>query len=252
MHYSDGTSDIFVTDDSWKTLQRTPPGSFSRKSFNDRSWTPAYVQGGWDQIGSTWGQPTLPPVLPLENSRWIWTSDNDLTSAPVGSRGFRRTVSNRKKRAVCATALIAADNLYTLYVNGRVVGSGTDWTIADAWYIPNLDPVTNTFAVNATNVGAQAGLIAIIIITYTDGSNAMITTDASWRSVKSIPSDFAERLFHDRHWENASVIGNYGASPWNQLTLPLATDVLIAMDSSSTQQPLGDYIWHQFGHAIRE
>ncbi len=106
IHYSDGTSATFITDESWRTLRAAPPANFQLASVDDSSWAFAALQGTFQN--SVWGQPTLPPVLPLSGSKWIWTSSTANTGAPVASRAFRKTINQCAKVAVCATVLIFA------------------------------------------------------------------------------------------------------------------------------------------------
>ncbi|KAJ8689738.1 hypothetical protein PTI98_012609 [Pleurotus ostreatus] len=221
IHYSDGTSGTFITDESWRTLRAAPPANFQLPSVDDSTWAFAAVQGTFQN--SVWGQPTLPPVLPLTGSNWIWTSDNVGGNAPVGSRAFRKTIKQCTKVAVCATVLISADNHYTLYVNGATVGSGSSFSAADAYTIPNLLPTFNTFAINATNDAGPAGVIATIFITYRDGSNETVVTDGSWKAALTLPQGFESSSFDDSAWQNAKVVGAYGVAPWGgALTIPRA------------------------------
>ncbi|KAF9490036.1 lectin [Pleurotus eryngii] len=221
VHYSDGTSGTFITDESWRTLQAAPPANFQLPSVDDSTWAFAAVQGTFQN--SVWGQPTLPPVLPLTGSNWIWTFDNVGGNAPAGSRAFRKTINQCTKVAVCATVLISADDHYTLYVNGATVGSGSSFSAADAYTIPNLLPTFNTFAINATNNAGPAGVIATIFITYRDGSNETVVTDGSWKAALTLPQGFESSSFDDSAWQNAKVVGAYGVAPWGgALTIPRA------------------------------
>ncbi|KAJ8697821.1 hypothetical protein PTI98_004593 [Pleurotus ostreatus] len=212
VHFSDGTTESFITDESWRTLPAAPPANFQLPSIDDSNWAFASVQGTYQK--SVWGPLALPPVLPLRGSNWIWTTDNVNGVAPVGSRAFRKTINECAKVAVCATVLIAADNHYTLYINGGVVGSGSSYTVADAYTIPNLHPTFNTFAINATNDGGPAGVIATILITYRDGSNETLVTDGSWKGIQKIPQGFELPMTDDSGWENAKVVGAYGIALW--------------------------------------
>ncbi|KAF4608154.1 hypothetical protein EYR40_000498 [Pleurotus pulmonarius] len=213
IHYSDGTSATFITDESWRTLRAAPPANFQLASVDDSSWAFAALQGTFQNSG--WGQPALPPVLPLTGSKWIWTTSTANTGAPVASRAFRKTINQCAKVAVCATVLIFADDHYTLYVNGASVGTGSfAGSTANAYTIPNLLPTLNTFAVNATNDVGSAGLIATIFITYLDGSNETIVTDGSWKATETIPQGFELPTFDDSDWPNANVVGAYGIAPW--------------------------------------
>ncbi|KAF9497505.1 hypothetical protein BDN71DRAFT_1444666 [Pleurotus eryngii] len=112
IHYTDGTSATFITDESWRTLKAAPlriPNShrrtiaagpsllckaFFRIQFGD---SPPYRLSFPSVARSGYGPPTLrTPALP-----------------------FHLVLSERlcAKVAVCATVLIFADDHYTLYVS---------------------------------------------------------------------------------------------------------------------------------------
>ncbi|KAJ8700571.1 hypothetical protein PTI98_003585 [Pleurotus ostreatus] len=222
IHYTDGTSATFITDESWRTLEAAPPTNFQLASTDDSSWAFAAIQGTFEN--SVWGQPTLPPVLPLSGSKWIWTSNTANTGAAVASCAFRKTINQCAKVAVCATVLIFADDHYTLYVNGASVGSGSfAGGAAIAYTIPNLLPTLNTFAINATNDVGSAGLVATILVTYQDGSNETVVTDGSWKATLTVPQGFESPTFDDSDWPNANVVGAYGIAPWGTgLAIPSA------------------------------
>nr|BAD16582.1 lectin [Pleurotus cornucopiae] len=212
IHYSDGTHETFITDESWKTVRGAAPQGFQLPATSDSTWTFAMLQG-FPQ-NSFWGNPALPPVLPLAQSKWIWTSANAATTAPAASNAFRKTIDDCTKVAVCATVLISADNHYKLYVNGQAVGSGDSFGRAEAYSIPKLHPTLNTFAIDAKNDEGPAGVIATIHITYRDGTNQTIATDGSWKASQTVPNGFQETFFDDSDWVTATVVGNYGIAPW--------------------------------------
>ncbi|KAJ8507867.1 hypothetical protein ONZ45_g9799 [Pleurotus djamor] len=206
LHYADGTSDTIVTDDSWKTLRGVaPPESFAETSFDDSAWTSAVVQGAPSHTA-------LPPVLSLNQSTWIWTSEPQGSPTNIGSRAFRKTVSDCTKRAVCATVVIVADDAYTLWVNGKTVGGAPRVSTADAWSIPNLEPTYNVFAVNATNIfPGHGGLIGTIVISYSDGTTETIVTDASWLVSRDASEGFQEVIVDESGFAAATEVLKFGA-----------------------------------------
>lgn len=121
---------------------------------------------------------------------------------------------------------MTADNGFTLYVNGKLVGSGSDdWEKGQRFDLVSLDGTQNLFAVNATNeynpldpgnLGNAAGLLVAIQVNYEDGSSSLMTSDASWRT---IPSDtfygFEKTSLDDSiSWIEVTTYGIYGTSPW--------------------------------------
>ncbi|KAJ8454990.1 hypothetical protein ONZ45_g19092 [Pleurotus djamor] len=206
IHYADGTSDTVVTDESWKTLQNaTPPDSFAQVTFDDSTWTAAVVQGTWDK--SPWGKTTLPPVLPLSQSNWIWTSEAQGTPENLGSRAF----------------LIVADESYTLWVNGKVVGSGRGLSAADAWSIPGLEPTFNVFAINGTNnIPVRGAVVGTILITYSDGTTSTLVTDASWLVSRDVSDGFAENSVDESSFTAATEVVKFGAPTWPVPVIPPA------------------------------
>lgn len=105
--YLDGTSETFVTDASWKTLQTPTASGFESPSLDDSAWVSANVEG---PVGTApWGAVPLPPALDLTQSNWIWTneSSNAAINAPIGNRAFRKTIdSSCGRKAVCAKVVL--------------------------------------------------------------------------------------------------------------------------------------------------
>src|SRR5262245_27167831 len=59
---------------------------------------------------------------------WIWFDEGDpLSSAPAETRYFRRGFAIEKEVAK-ASLEITADNRFTVWVNGKQVGSGDTWS----------------------------------------------------------------------------------------------------------------------------
>ncbi|KAF8191421.1 hypothetical protein K438DRAFT_1590860 [Mycena galopus ATCC 62051] len=224
--YSDGTTSTIVSDTTWRASTTVPTG-YEQLSYDDNSWKPAIAEGAYGV--APWGQvaiPSAPPVLSLTNANWIWTNEVVSGNAPPGARAFRRTYTPPTgQTATSATIIITADNEYTLYVNGNLVGSGSDFQIAQE-YTVNLSPAPNVvfavYAVNTLTVPNPAGLLVAIEINTAEcncTSGAYIISDASWKSNTGTPIGFQLPGYDDSTWPAATVEGAYGVAPWNTVTV---------------------------------
>ncbi|KAJ6488505.1 lectin, partial [Mycena vitilis] len=223
--YSDGTTDTIVSDTTWRAFNSVPDG-YEQLSFDDNSWTPAIPEGKHGV--APWGQITIPataPVLSLSDATWIWTSEVANGVAPAGARAFRRTYTpGTDQTATSATIQIVADNEYTLYVNGILVGSGTDFHQAQTYNV-NLSPapkvVIAVYAVNTDVVNNPAGVLASVQIKIADcecTSGVSFITDASWKAHTGIPPiGFEQPGYDDSAWPAATVEGPYGMAPWGKV-----------------------------------
>jgi hypothetical protein len=189
--------------------------------LNQSDW-----QGGWLV------PPTNSSSFSLTGCNWIWYPEgNPASSAPVGTRYFRKSVSVRSDSALTsATLLLTADNSYIAYVNGTNVGQGSDYTVATPFTVTaQLQTGTNTIAIAASNGGTSAnaaGLIGKLILNYADGTQTNIQMDATWKTANSLQTNWQLPGFNDSSWTNALVLGTFGISPWGtgvtvQTALPI-------------------------------
>lgn len=92
---------------------------------------------------------------PLTGATWIWHGKpGSSLNVPGGTWCFRRCVNipadRRIRGAVCT---ITADNGFTLWVNGKKVGGGDDWTRPGSFDLTKaLKAGKNVLAVEATNL----------------------------------------------------------------------------------------------------
>ncbi|KAK0495925.1 lectin, partial [Armillaria luteobubalina] len=220
--YSDSSTETFVTDASWKTLQSVPPLEFADPRLDDSSWIAASEEGT-DNV-PPWGPTSLPPVLDITQSNWIWTKETDSAgNAPIGHRAFRKTITSPSgKCAVCAKVVLTVDNTYTVYANGESLGSGTDFHTAQAYSVRELHPDRNVFALDGENTGGPAAAIATILVAYNDGTSTSHVTDSSWKAFEGLPDGFQSPRNDDSEWSDATVLGKYGVGPWGTVTVPPA------------------------------
>ncbi|KAF8075281.1 hypothetical protein FPV67DRAFT_1476831 [Lyophyllum atratum] len=237
IRYSDGFTETIVTDGQWHAVQGTPAG-FEQVAFDDSQWPAAFVEGSYPNT-APWSQPenalTLPPenagsgsaVPSLQNANWIWT--NELAAprgnAPISARAFRKTVVMPSgELASQAKIVIAADNEFTLYINGMLVGSGQSFTVARR-YVVNFPPTARVvIAVFARNVppGGPAGVIASVeLVSCVCGGDVSLVTDASWKYFRGEPPvGFIAPDFDDSAWLPGVAQGTDGVSPWGPTTVP--------------------------------
>ncbi|KAK0438627.1 hypothetical protein EV421DRAFT_1824192 [Armillaria borealis] len=142
------------------------------------------------------------PTLEFSGSTWIWTGEQNGAAndgAPVGVRPFRKAIpSSSTKCPVCATIIISSDDLYSIVVNGNH-DRGGQWLQKLGRY--------NVFAIAVNNTGGAAGLIATILVDYSDGTTQTIVTDTTWKTIKATPpGGWTSPSFDDSAWISASWI----------------------------------------------
>src|SRR5829696_5551396 len=104
--------------------------------------TGLYSDADW--AGSTWIGNARPSGTPpaFDGASWIWTPEATTPTAPAEPRAFRKALGG----AVSAEIAITADDLYTLWVNGKQLGSTTgavnEWQQARRFFTA-LDPTRN-------------------------------------------------------------------------------------------------------------
>jgi len=129
--------------------------------------------------------------------------------APGGTRQFRRSITLPTDRTLTSAKVsLAADNSFTLSINGQSVASGNDWTqpvVADI--TASLQPGDNNLTISASNTDNAAGLIARFYFTFSNGESLTVVTDAQWQA----STDGSQ-------WSNARSLGTFGIAPWGAMS----------------------------------
>ncbi len=118
-----------------------------------------------------------------------------------------------------------SDDQCPVYVNGQQIGTGRSPQQGAVVYTASLNPDSkNVFAIGVTNTAeGSAGLIATILIDYTDGTTETIVSDSTWKTLKGVaPGGWTSPSFNDSAWTAADVEGPSTASPWGSPALPPA------------------------------
>jgi hypothetical protein len=156
--HSTSVSQIF-SDATWLTLADSPPNNFAIVDYDDSSWSSAFIISPYP----LWHAQVVPESQDpsanlLLSGDWIWTTEMNNTAGSIAPaiRPFRKkVVSPTGQTAVSANISIAVDDTFTLFVNGKDIGSAPttnpDWRIG--YFFPDvpMDPRVNVFAISATN-----------------------------------------------------------------------------------------------------
>ncbi len=80
-----------------------------------------------------------------------------------------------------------SDDTYSIVVNDAEIGSGNGWG-QPAIYTAGLQPENeNVFAIAMNNTNGDAALLIVTIsVDYTDGTTENITTDKTWKTLKTV------------------------------------------------------------------
>ncbi|KAJ7831746.1 hypothetical protein B0H13DRAFT_2371302 [Mycena leptocephala] len=229
--YSDGTTDTLATDTSWRAMSPFPV-DFAQLTFDDTTWPVATVVSTNPDLpfGSVF-IPTDPPVVSFAWTPWVWTDISPSPSTglvPPGLRAFRQTFTTAPGEvATTATIMITADDEYTLWVNGVLIGSNSNYVIAQVYTVDLAPTDTIVFAVLATNGGTgpnPAGLLASVEINMavtgraSCTAGALLQTDVTWKSTQgSIPTGWELPGFDDSAWPPVVVAGLYPNAPWGSV-----------------------------------
>jgi len=169
---------------------------------------------------------------------WIWFSEGDpKRDAPIAARFFRKSFDLPPKKLRRAILRIAADDQFTVWLNGKEIGSGANWSAPARFDLTaNLRPGTNQIATRAENMKAPvalnpAGLTAALTLDFADDSKMVVMSDATWRASKLEAANWRDPAFDDSSWPAALVTAKFGQAPWglvgaeNPLLAPQASGV---------------------------
>jgi putative heme-binding domain-containing protein len=208
------------------------PGSTTRVPGHWTRWVLALlvVGIGWYALAQTEKakpkpKPTPRPVTsPSGAAFWIWHDEGEpAREAPVGTRYFRRVWEiNRPTQIVVdeATLDITADNAFTVWINGKRIGSGSNWSQVYHFDVkPYLVHGRNVLAVEARNEGGPAGLLVRLSYTPNGQTRLVLYSDGEWKSATTVTSGWQNLDYDDSRWSRVKVLGAYGKTdPWRQVT----------------------------------
>ncbi|WP_435414363.1 DUF1549 domain-containing protein [Polaribacter aestuariivivens] len=152
----------------------------------------------------------------------IWHHEKDLTNTVLplqGKRYFRKKFQLSKKNVKNASVLISVDDAYVLFINGKKVGEGNEWTKVGKYNVTNLlHKGDNIIAVEGNNIGKidnPASILFAMKVVFTDGKSFKLFSDETWKSTYRAPSkNWVNLNFDTKNWEK---VKNYGNNNWAKL-----------------------------------
>ncbi|KAF7346631.1 hypothetical protein MSAN_01800600 [Mycena sanguinolenta] len=199
-----------------------------RSAFEARE-ARGWISGGGHRIlcalvGLVFPGLSLASALSFANSNWIWPTTNDSRGAVTFRKDFTPPPG---KSPIGAEVIMAAASYFFLYVNGNWIGGGADGPGIAQRFCVALEPGFNVFAGDAgAETSSRGGLIATILVTYSDLTTDTIVSDGTWRFIPEIPPAFQELSFDDTAWPRATVVGAYGNAQWGTVSIPSNPPVL--------------------------
>lgn len=155
------------------------------------------------------------------NGKWLWSYPEGSSSKPkAGERITLRKSFNLKEHPQLASAVITADNEYTLYVNNTLVKADNHWPSVEVLNIGTLlKPGNNYIMIVARNAGDTPNAAAVFFearLKFPDGRESVIATDKTWQWTKSIPVNRRNRASFKnppKDWKPAAEVINQSYLP---------------------------------------
>lgn len=145
---------------------------------------------------------------------WIW--DAGLKSTAGSKVWFRRdfTIAGSVKKA---ELLITADDCGKVWLDGQPLGdTGRIQNMKRIEFPASLKPGRHQLLVYAEDLGGlPCGLLAQLNITYADGRDETIWSDAQWRAIPA--KDVKTMPDADASWSPAAIVCRYGEGAWSSL-----------------------------------
>lgn len=180
---------------------------------------------------------------PFAKASWIWTAkQNDACQI--------RKVFSLDETPRAASILITADNGYELYLNGARIGSdvgaGSEiWQSVERYDITaRLTKGRNIIGIRGVDLGGIRGVMAAIRIELND-KTFDIATDGTWRVARDGNGiDYSHPEFVEGpEWNDATVLGLNGMSPWGQLGWSKKNRALATAQTVELAKPDKNFLW---------
>lgn len=147
---------------------------------------------------------------PWKEAQWVWDSPTDRNDEQPR---YYRFPFDLKSVPAKAMLHITADNRCETFINGKKLGVNENWMVPAEYDVSGLlRSGENLIAVEASNAGGPAGLIAALVddrqqTVFATGPGGLVSTKLleGWPSPDTIISD----------WASVSVLGPAQTAPWH-------------------------------------
>jgi alpha-L-rhamnosidase len=166
------------------------------------------------------------PARHFTNGFWIWFPESAPERAAAARPAwFRREFELPSGQVVTAAWLtMTADNGFEVFLNGKRVGSGGNFTAAEVFDVAGaLSANRNVLAVSVSNAGAKpnpAGLAGMLRIEFQSGEPLVILTDEKWRTTIEKFDNWDQPGFDGTTWLSSRNLGPVGMAPWGNIAMP--------------------------------
>lgn len=186
-------------------------------------------------------------------AEWIWAAPPAGQAAlnqPTGAVWFRVSMDVTEKSPIrSAELLIAADNLYTVYLNGRYVGESeadpNAWKHAKRFDVAALLAAGhNGIAIEAVNTApGPAGLLVRLVVELMDGQTAELLTNPTWKCSSDEPPNWQQPGLNDQAWPAAISLGAFGVAPWGKFEVRAEREAAGNREGGGEPAPPADFVW---------
>ncbi|MHB1082237.1 MAG: DUF1549 domain-containing protein [Prosthecobacter sp.] len=194
--------------------------------------------------------------------QWIWGHSAKPGSTPPSGEtiSLRKTIKFETDPA-SASAVVTCDNGYTLFVNGRKVSAGDDWTKLAAVPLQTaLRKGANSILVIATNAGKgpnSAGFFFDARVRDAAGKETAISSDATWEWSAKAPATKEGRIppFDPKDWQPVTIVKALAA--WQQ-TINAQAPALLAQGAAASDRMIrsslmkSDFLMRTLGRPNRD
>ena len=147
---------------------------------------------------------------PWKNAHWVWSASIDPTDELPRYFRFEFDLSSPPPTALLH---ITADNRCVTFINGQMLGVNENWMIPAQYDVSkHLRPGKNLLAVEATNAGGPAGLLAALV---DDQQQALFVTGPTGFVSKERQTAWISPDTKVKNWAAVSVLGPAQTAPWN-------------------------------------
>ncbi|MGL4398743.1 MAG: ATP-binding protein [Luteolibacter sp.] len=138
---------------------------------------------------------------------WIWAGE---TADKQTCRFWRSFEIPPGVMVARAQLHIGVDNGYRLMLDGRELGTGSDWRSITEYEIGLLlKPGRHVLAVEGFNDNREAGMLFGLRIELADGKVIMIPSDTSWRIAPADQRGWESKQVAPAHWASAVVVSKF-------------------------------------------
>jgi hypothetical protein len=179
--------------------------------------------------------PSAEKKFAVPNSlKMVWNRKDADKAAPAEYVYFRKTFDLKSTKNIDALALVICDNGFTLFVNGKKVGAGSEFKEAYRYNLaPYLHTGPNVIAIEAANhlpdnslpkrgqaaPGSDnpAGLLFYGRIRTSQAGKERkmdLVTDKSWVQSNQMKTGWEQPQFAATDWQPAVELGAFNMQPW--------------------------------------